>query len=92
MSVLNAVKRMKAIDGTIDCRPYPIRMGKEALDDLDTIRRTLMVENPRKPVSISVSVRRAIAFYSIYLKRIGEEKLAAEFKRAVEGTYAECKR
>jgi hypothetical protein len=64
-------------------------MGEEALNDLDTIRRALMRESPRQPVSVSVSVRRALAFYASHLNRIGEEKLAAEFKRAIAGTYAE---
>lgn len=92
MSVQTQAKRMKAIDGTIDCRPYPVRMGEEVLNDLDLIRRTMMAENPRHPVSISASVRRAIKFYADHLKRIGEAKLAAEFKRIVEGTYAELAR
>ena len=91
MSAQTQVKRMKAISGTIDCRPYPVRLGEEVLTDLDLIRRTMMTENPRHPVSISASVRRAIQFYATHLKRIGEEKLAAEFKRIVAGTYAEVK-
>lgn len=69
-------------------RPYPIRLGIDSLDHLDTIRRALMSESPRKPISMAASVRRALAHYAVYLNRIGAEKLSREVERAAHPTYA----
>ena len=69
-------------------RPYPIRLGLESLNHLDTIRRGLMKETPRKPISMAASVRRALAHYAAYLNRIGAEKLSREVERANKPTYA----
>lgn len=71
-----------------DGRPYPIRLGLDSLDDLNTIRLALMSENPRQPISMAASVRRAIASYATLLRQAGEARLKREIEQATKPTYA----